>query len=52
MKRRTIAWMYLCLALSVSALVSAEPAAAPAPPANEELAAHLREYVPQLLTDW
>lgn len=52
MKRRTIAWMYLCLALSVSALVSAEPAAAPAPPANEELAAHLREYVPQLLKDW
>lgn len=52
MKRRTIAWMYLCFALFAGTLASEQPSAAPAPPTNEELAAHLRDYVPQLLKDW
>lgn len=52
MKRRTIAWMYLCIALFAGTLASALPSAAPASPTNEELAAHLRDYVPQLLKDW
>jgi CubicO group peptidase (beta-lactamase class C family) len=56
MKRRTIAWMYLCFALFASVPVfaapPATPPAAPIDPADEELAAHLREYVPQLLKDW
>ena len=52
MNRRTIAWMYLCVALSTSVLIPTAASAAPAPPTNEELAADLRDYVPQLLKDW
>jgi CubicO group peptidase (beta-lactamase class C family) len=57
MKRRTIAWMYLCVVLFASTLVSAQqpsvqPSAAPPSLTDEELAAHLRDYVPQLLKDW